>query len=43
MVFGDENTYLLSSTTLEELGLEVDPVRGTLRPMELFLMLIGRA
>jgi len=38
-VFGDEGVYLLGVTTLEELGLEVDPVKGELRPMELPLML----
>lgn len=38
-VFGDEGAYLLGVTTLEELGLEVDPVKGELRPMELLLML----
>lgn len=38
-VFGDEGVYLLGVTTLEELGLEVDPVKGELRPMELLLML----
>ena len=37
-VFGDEGVYLLGVVTLEELGLEVDPVRGELRPMELLLM-----
>ena len=36
-VFGDENVYLLGVVTLEELGLEVDPVKGELRPMELLL------
>jgi len=38
VVFGEENVYLLGVTTLEELGLEVDPVRGVLVPMELLLM-----
>jgi clan AA aspartic protease len=37
--FGDEGIYLLGATTLEELGLEVDPVKRELRPMELLLML----
>jgi len=35
-VFG--GVHLLRVTTLEELGLEVDPVKGELRPMELLLM-----
>ncbi|MCL7399927.1 MAG: Retroviral aspartyl protease [Thaumarchaeota archaeon] len=38
-VFGDEGTYLLGAITLEELGLEVDPVKRELRPMEHLLML----
>ena len=37
-VFGDEGVYLLGVVTLEELGLEVDPVRGELRQIELLLM-----
>ncbi|MBS7653669.1 MAG: Retroviral aspartyl protease [Candidatus Bathyarchaeia archaeon] len=37
-VFGDENVYLLGVVTLEELGLEVDPIKGELRPLELLLM-----
>lgn len=38
VVFGEEDVYLLGVTTLEELGLEVDPVKGVLVPMELLLM-----
>ena len=38
VVFGDEDVYLLGVVTLEELGLEVDPVKGELRPLELLLM-----
>ncbi len=37
-VFGDENIYLLGAVTLEELGLEIDPIKGELKPMELLLM-----
>ncbi|MEM1810834.1 MAG: retroviral-like aspartic protease family protein [Thermofilaceae archaeon] len=37
-VFGDEGVYLLGVVTLEELGLEVDPVKGELKPLELLLM-----
>jgi len=37
-IFGDEGVYLLGVVTLKELGLEVDPVKGELRPMELLLM-----
>ena len=39
VVFGDEGVYLLGVVTLEELGLEVDPIKGKLRAMELLLML----
>jgi len=38
-VFGDEGVYLLGVTTLVELGLEIDPVKGEVKPMELPLML----
>ncbi|MEM1569953.1 MAG: hypothetical protein QXM89_05340 [Candidatus Bathyarchaeia archaeon] len=38
VVFGDENVYLLGVVTLEELGLEVDPIKGELKPLELLLM-----
>ena len=38
VVFGDENIYLLGVVTLEELGLQVDPVKGELKPLELLLM-----
>ncbi len=37
-IFGDEGVQLLGTVTLEELGLEVDPVRGELKPLELLLM-----
>lgn len=38
VVFGDEQVYLLGVVTLEELGLEVDPIKGKLKAMELLLM-----
>jgi len=38
VVFGDEDVYLLGVVTLEELGLQVDPITGKLKPLELFLM-----
>jgi len=41
-VFGDENIFLLGVVTLEELGLQVDPVKGKLKPLELLLMNIFR-
>jgi len=42
VVFGDEGVYLLGVVTLEELGLEVDPVSGELKPMELLLMYVAQ-
>ena len=41
IVFGDEGTYLLGVVTLEELGLQVDPVSGELKPLELLLMALA--
>jgi len=39
VIFGeDEDTPLLGVTTLEELGLEVDPVSKQLKPMTLLLL-----
>lgn len=39
VVFGsDEAPPLLGVTTLEQLGLEVDPITGKLKPMELMLL-----
>ena len=39
IVFGPENsTPLLGVTTLELLGLQVDPVSGQLKPLELYLL-----
>ena len=37
-VFGDEGLYILGVTALEELGLEVDPITGELKEMELLLL-----
>ncbi len=37
-IFGDEGVFLLGVVTLEELGLQVDPVQGELKPLELLLM-----
>jgi clan AA aspartic protease len=39
-VFGDEGIYLLGVVTLKELGLQVDPVSGELKPLELLLMVL---
>ena len=39
VIFGSEDApALLGVTTLEQLGLEVDPVSGKLKPMELMLL-----
>jgi len=39
VVFGsDEAPALLGVTSLEQLGLEVDPITGKLKPMELMLL-----
>ena len=39
VVFGDEKDIeVLGVTTLEELGLQIDPVTGELKPMELLLL-----
>jgi len=39
VVFGEEKDMeVLGVTTLEELGLQVDPVSGELKPMELLLL-----
>ena len=40
IVFGEESdAEVLGVTTLEELGLQVDPVTGKLKPLELLLLL----
>lgn len=39
VVFGPKNsTPLLGVTTLELLGLQVDPISGQLKPLELYLL-----
>jgi len=39
IVFGEtKDTQVLGVTTLEELGLQVDPVTGKLKPLELLLL-----
>jgi len=39
VVFGPEKSQpLLGVTTLESLGLQVDPVSGQLKPLELYLL-----
>jgi clan AA aspartic protease len=39
VVYGEpEDTPVLGVTTLEELGLQVDPVTGELKPLELLLL-----
>jgi len=42
IVFGEpEDAQVLGVTTLEELGLQVDPVAGQLKPLELLLLLFS--
>ena len=44
VVFGEENdTQVLGVTALEELGMQIDPVTGELKPMELLLLGIRKA
>jgi predicted aspartyl protease len=38
IVFGEEGVYLLGATTLEALGLMLDPLRRELKPAPLVLM-----
>lgn len=39
VVFGEKNdSQILGLTTLEELGLQVDPISGQLKPLELLLL-----
>ena len=38
VVFGDPDTYILGSVTMEQLGLAPDPITKKLRPAEALLM-----
>ncbi|MBM4024178.1 MAG: aspartyl protease [Planctomycetes bacterium] len=38
VVFGDEGVFLLGATTLEALGLILDPIRRQLKPLPMLLM-----
>ena len=38
VVFGDEGVFLLGATTLEALGMILDPIRRELRPLPMVLM-----
>jgi len=38
VVFGEKGVYLLGATTLEALGLMLDPVRRQLKPLPMLLM-----
>lgn len=38
VVFGDKDVYLLGATTLEALGMLLDPIRRELRPLPMVLM-----
>lgn len=39
VIFGqDDDTEVLGLTTLEQLGVQVDPVKGELKPLPLYLL-----
>jgi len=38
VVFGDEGVFLLAATTLEALGMILDPIRRQLKPLPMLLM-----
>lgn len=38
VVFGDKGIYLLGATTLEALGMILDPIRRELKPLPMILM-----
>jgi predicted aspartyl protease len=39
VVFGDEGVFLLGATTLESLGMILDPIRRELKPLPMLLMM----
>ncbi len=38
VIFGDKDVFLLGATTLEALGMILDPIRRELRPLPMLLM-----
>ncbi len=38
VVFGEEDVFLLGATTLEALGMVLDPIRRELKPLPMVLM-----
>ena len=38
VLFGDEGVFLLGATTLESLGMIMDPIRRELKPLPMLLM-----
>jgi clan AA aspartic protease len=38
VVFGDEDVFLLGATTIEALGMILDPIRRELKPLPMLLM-----
>lgn len=42
VVFGDKGIYLLGATTLEALGLMLDPIRRELKPLPMVLMQVKK-
>ena len=41
VIFGDEGVYLLGATTLEALGLIIDPINRVLKALPMVLMSLG--
>ena len=41
VIFGDEGVYLLGATTLEALGLILDPINRVLKALPMVLMFLG--
>ena len=41
VIFGDEGVYLLGATTLEALGMMLDPINRKLKPLPMVLMAIA--
>ena len=38
VIFGDEDVFLLGATTIEALGMILDPIRRELKPLSMLLM-----
>jgi len=42
VIFGDKDIYLLGATTLDALGMLLDPIRRELRPLPMVLMQVSK-